>query len=120
MSLVKEELGRVPKLKDQLKKERDALQKEKASIEKERDTLKAGLTKLAELDQKIKKMVADAEAEAKAAKDDLAAHKAVSMKWLADLASLNEDMDRKLAESPFSALLLSDSQFCVPFHLIRC
>ena len=117
---VQRELDQVLKVKDQLNKEHDTLQKEKASIEKERDTLKAGLAKQVKLDQKIKKMVADAEAKAKAAKDDLAAHKAVSVKWLSDLASLNKDMDYKLAESPFSALLLSDSQFCVPSHLIRC
>ena len=117
---VQRELDQVLKVKDQLNKEHDTLQKEKASIEKERDTLKAGLAKRAKLDRKIKKMVADAEAEAKAAKDDLAAHKAVSVKWLADLASLNEDMDRKLAESPFSILLLSNSQFCVRSHLIQC
>ena len=72
------------------------------------------------MDQKIKKMVEDAQAEAKAAKDDLAAHKADNVKWLADLASLNEDMDRKLAKSPFSVLLLPDSKFCVRPHLTRC
>ena len=113
------ELDRVGKVKAKLRKDRDMLQNEKDSIQKERDTLKAGLAKRAELDKKIQTVVADAEAEAKAAKDDLAAHKAVSAKWLADLASLNEDMDRKFAESPLSALLLSDSQSCVPSHLIR-
>ena len=90
------ELDRVAKVKDKLKKERDALQKGKDSAEKERDTFKAGLAKRAESDKKIQTLVADAEAKAKAAKDDLAAHEAASAKWLADLASLNEDMDRKL------------------------
>ena len=103
------ELDRVGKVKDKLKKDRDTLQREKDSIQKERDTFKAGLEKRAELDKKIQTHVADAEAEAKAAKDDLAAHKAISAKWLADLAILNEDMDRKLAESLLSLLLLSAS-----------
>lgn len=103
------ELDRVGKVKDKLKKDRDVLQSEKDSIQKERDAFKAGLAKRAELDKKIQTVVADAEAEAKAAKDDLAAHKTVSAKWLADLASLNEDMDRKFAEFPLSPLLLSDT-----------
>ena len=80
-------------------------------IQAERDILKAGLSKWAENDQKIKKMVEDIEAESKAVKAELAAHKMDSTKWLADLASLNGDMDRKLAESPSSAIPLSDSQF---------
>ena len=96
------EVDRVGKVKTKLKAERDTFQKE-------RDTLQSVLTKRAELDQKIKTMVDATEAEAKKAKDDLAARKAVSAKWLADLASLNEDMDRKFAESPLSRLLLSDS-----------
>ena len=79
------ELDRVGKVKAKLKTERDTLQKE-------RDTLKAGLAKRAESDKKIQTLIADAEAEVKTAKDDLAAHKAVSAKWLVDLASLNEDM----------------------------
>ena len=61
------------------------------------------------MDKKIQTHVADTEAEAKAAKDDLAALKAISAKWLADLASLNEDMDRKFTESPLSLLLLFDT-----------
>ena len=109
MTRLLRELDRVEKVKEKVKKDRDTLQREKDSIQKERDTFKAGLEKRAELDKKIQTHVADAEAEAKAAKDDLAAHKAISAKWLADLASLNEDMDRKFAESPFSLLLLSDS-----------
>ena len=107
------ELDRVGKVKAKLKNDRDMLQSEKDSIQKERDTLKTGLAKRAELDKKIQTVVADAEAEAKAAKDGLAAHKAVSAKWLADLASLNEDMDRKFAESPLPPLLLSDTLFRV-------
>ena len=71
------------------------------------------LTKQAENDQKIKKMVEDIEAESKAVKAELAAHKTDSTRWLADLASLNGDMDRKLAESPSYALPLSDSKPCV-------
>ena len=102
------ELDRVGKVKAKLKNDRDTLQREKDSIQKERDTLKAGLAKRAKLDKKIQTVVADAEAEAKAAKDDRAAHKAVSAKWLVDLTSLNEDMDHKFAESPLSHLLLSD------------
>ena len=107
------ELDRVEKVKEKVKKDRDTLQREKDSIQKERDTFKAGIEKRAELDKKIQTHVADAEAEAKAAKDDLAAHKAISAKWLADLASLNEDMDRKFAEFPLPPLLLSDTSFRV-------
>ena len=111
LTLVKEDLDRVLKIKELLKKDLDTLQKEKSSIEKEHDTLKAGLMKRTENDQKIKKMVEDIQAKSKAVKDELAARKTDSTKWLADLASLNGDMDRKLAESPSSALPLSDSQF---------
>ena len=103
------ELDRVGKVKDKLKNDRDTLQREKDSIQKERDTFKARIEKRAELDKKIQTHVAAAEAEAQAAKDDLAAHQAISAKWLADLAILNEDMDRKLAESLLSLLLLSTS-----------
>ena len=103
------ELDRVGRVKAKLKTERDTLQREKDSIQKERDALKAGLAKRADLDKKIQTLVADAEAEVKTTKDDMAAHKAVSAKWLADLASLNEDMDRKFAESPLSLLLLSET-----------
>ena len=95
------ELNRVERVKDKVKEERDTLRKEKETIQKERDTLKAGLQKRAELDKEIQTAMAESEAEVKAAKEELRAHKAASAKWLADLASLNEDMDRKLAESPF-------------------
>ena len=57
----------------------------------------------------------DIQAESKAVKDKLAAHKTDSMKWLADLASLNGDMDRKLAESPSSAFPLSNLNFAFAF-----
>ena len=96
MTRLQRELDRVVKVKDKVKSERDAMRREKESAEKERDTLKAGLAKRAKSDKKIQTLVADAEAKAQAAKDELAAHEASSAKWLADLASLNEDMDRKL------------------------
>ena len=70
--------------------------------------------KQAQLDQKIKTAIADAEAEAKAAKDDLAAHKTDGVKWLADLASLNEDMDRKLAKSSFCSFSYPTHNFVFP------
>ena len=52
-----------------------------------------------------------AQAKASAEKDDPAAHKADSVKWLADLASLNGDMDRKLTESPFYVLASPNQDF---------
>ena len=73
------------KVKEQLKKDRDTLLKEKAFVEKDRDVLKAGLTKRSKNDQKIKKMVEDIQAESKAAKDELSAHKADNTKWLASM-----------------------------------
>ena len=113
MTRVKEELDRALKLNAQVKKDRDMLQLEKASIEKERDTPKVRLAKRAEADRKIKKMVEDGQAETGAVKNELAAHKAESAKWLVDLGGLNGDMDRKLVESPSYALPLSDSKPCV-------
>ena len=61
-------------------------------------------------------MVEDIQAESKAVKDELAANKTNSTKLLADFASLNGDMDRKLAESPSSALPLSDLKLLVRPH----
>ena len=111
---VQRELDRVEKVKNKVKGERDALRRERDTLQKERDTLHAGLQKRAELDKQIQTTVAESEAELKAAKEELAAHKAASAKWLAQLASLNDDMDRKFTESPFFFLLLTDTYACVP------
>jgi DNA repair exonuclease SbcCD ATPase subunit len=111
------ELDRVVKVKDKVKSERDAMRREKESAEKERDTLKAGLAKRAESDKKIQTLVADAEAKARAAKDELAAHEATSAKWLAELASLNEDMDRKRPDLPFLLFSCPNTNFV--FLLIK-
>ena len=118
---IQRELDRVEKVKnkvkgarDALRRERDTLQKEKDTIQKERDTLHAGLQRRAEMDKQIQTTVAESEAELKAAKEELAAHQAASAKWLAQLASLNDDMDRKFTESPFFFLLLTDTYACVP------
>ena len=118
---VQRELDRVEKVKnkvkgerDALRRERDTLQKEKDTIQKERDTLHAGLQRRAEMDKQIQTTVAESEAELKAAKEELAAHQVASAKWLAQLASLNDDMDRKFTESPFFFLLLTDTYACVP------
>ena len=114
------ELDRVEKVKNKIKGERDTLKREKDTIQKERDVCKAGLAKRAELDKQIQAAVTESEAEAKAARDELAAHKEISAKWLAELASLNDDMDCKFAESFLFLLLLSDTYFCVPSRLTRC
>ena len=100
------ELDRVSKVKDKVKGERDTMRREKESAEKERDTLKAGLAQRAESDKKIQTLIADAEAKAQAAKDELAAHEASSARWLAALASLNEDMDRKFCQIAFFFFVL--------------
>jgi chromosome segregation ATPase len=111
------ELDRVVKVKDKVKAERDAMRRERDTAVKERETLKAGLAKRAEADNKIQSTIAESEAKVKAAKDELAAHKESSAKWLAELASLNEDMDRKFAESLLFLWLLTDIQFHVLSHL---
>ena len=108
------ELDRVEKVKNKVKEERDTLKREKDTIQKERDTFKAGLEKRAKLDQQIQTTIAESEAEVKAAKEELSAHKAASTKWLAALASLNDDMDRKFTESPLFFLLLTNTYACVP------
>jgi chromosome segregation ATPase len=100
------ELDRVEKVKNKVKGERDTLKREKDTIQKERDTFKAGLAKRAELDKQVQAAVAKSEAEVEAAKEELAAHKEISAKWLAGLASLNKDMDRKFAESLFLYFLI--------------
>ena len=108
------ELSRVEKVKDKVKGERDALRKEKDTIQKERDVCKAGLAERAKLDKQIQTTIAESEAEVKAAKEELSAHKAASAKWRAALASLNDDMDRKFTESPLFFLLLTNTYACVP------
>jgi len=108
------ELDRVEKVKNKVKGERDTLKREKDTVQKERDTFKAGLEKRAKLDQQIQTTIAESEAEVKAAKEELSAHKAASAKWLAALASLNDDMDRKFTESPLFFLLLTNTYACVP------
>ena len=120
------ELNRVEKVKDNVKAERDRLrtdkeiiQKERDTFQKERDTLKAGLQKRAELDKQVQDAVAKSEAEVKTAKEELNAHKESSAKWLAELASVNDEMDRKLSESPLLFCALSDSHFVLPPCLIR-
>ena len=95
------ELDRVEKVKNKVKGEQDTLRKERDTIQKERDTLKAGLQKRAELDKQIQTAVAESEAELKAAKEELSAHKAASAKWLSELASLNDEMDRKFCRISF-------------------
>jgi len=114
------ELDRVIKVKDKVKAERDAMRREKDTAVKERETLKAGLAMRAEADKKIQSTIAESEAKVKAAKDELAAHKEISATWLAGLASLNEDMDRKFAESLLFLRLLTDIQFRVLSHLTWC
>ena len=110
LTRVKEDLARVMKIKEVLKKDLDTVLKEKASLEKERDELKAGLSKRAADDQKIKKMCKDIEAESEVVKSELTARKADNVKWLAKLSSLNVVMDRTLAESASFAFPSSGSK----------
>ena len=121
------ELDRVEKVKnnvkaerDRLRTERDTLQKEKDTIQKERDTLYAGLQKRAELDKQVQATVAESEAKLNSAKEELDAHKESSAKWLAELASLNDEMDRKSCRILLFLLLLSDLHFRLLSCLIRC
>ena len=101
------ELDRVEKVKNKVKGERDTLKREKDTIQKERDTFKAGLAERAKLDKQIQTSIAESEAEVKAAKEELSAHKAASAKWLSGLASLNNDMDRKFRRiSSFPSALI--------------
>ena len=107
------ELDRVEKVKNKVKGERDTLKREKDTIQKERDTFKAGLAERAKLDKQIQTSIAESEAEVKAAKEELSAHKAASAKWLSALASLNDDMDRKFCRiSSFRSDLIRHIFLC--------
>ena len=112
------ELDRVEKVKNKVKAERDTLRKEKDTIEKERDVCKAGLAERAKLDKQIQKAVTESETELKAVKEELSAHKAASAKWLADLASLNDDMDRKFCRISSFPSATNRHTFFVPSRLI--
>ena len=78
LTRVKEDLVRVTKIKDMLKKDMDIVLKEKAALEKERDGLKLAMSKRAADDQRIKKLCEDIEDESKAVKAELATRKTES------------------------------------------